>query len=82
MNSVNNQANSAVWLLFVKLSFVVSVLAMTAVIFFMQGDLMLKGYLALNSLFMVSSTIMLVKTLRDEYENQKTLEQNRQKSAD
>lgn len=82
MNSVNNQANSAIWLLFVKLSFVVSVLAMTAVIFFMQGDLMLKGYLALNSLFMVSSTIMLVKTLRDEYENQKALEQKHQKMSD
>lgn len=81
MNSVNTPANSAIWLLFVKLSFVISVLAMTAVIFFMQGDLMLKGYLALNSLFMVSSTIMLVKTLRDEYEIQKILEQERQKNT-
>jgi hypothetical protein len=32
-----------------------------------------KGYLALNSLFLVSSTIMLSKTLRDEHEAQRLL---------
>jgi len=40
-------------------------------VFFMSGDLLTKGYLALNSLFMVSATIMLSKTLRDEHETSK-----------
>ena len=44
---------------------------MAAFIFFLSGDLLTKGYLALNSLFMVSSTIMLSKTLRDEHETAK-----------
>ncbi len=69
----NTNSNTTGWVLFVKLSFVISLLAMVAAIFFMPGDLMLKGYLALNSLFIVSSTIMVSKTVRDEYENQKLI---------
>lgn len=38
----------------------------------MDGSLLVKGYLALNS-FLVSSTIMLSKTLRDEHEAQRLL---------
>ena len=60
--------NSAGWTFFVKLSFGVAIAAMVVFIFFMSGDLLTKGYLALNSLFMVSATIMLSKTLRDEHE--------------
>jgi hypothetical protein len=41
---------------------------MGAFVFFLEASLLTKGYLALNSLFLVSSTIMLSKTLRDEYE--------------
>ncbi|HPQ95352.1 MAG TPA: YiaA/YiaB family inner membrane protein [Thiolinea sp.] len=67
------QGNSAGWLLFVKLSFGVSLAAMLAFIFFMEGSLLTKGYLALNGLFIVSSTIMVSKTLRDEYENKKLI---------
>ena len=73
MQTLDSNTNSTGWLLFVKLSFVVSILAMVAAIFMMNGDLMLKGYLALNSLFIVSSTIMVSKTLRDEHENNKIL---------
>ena len=60
--------NSTSWTLFVKLTFVISLIGMGAFVFFMQGDLLVKGYLALNSLFLVSSTIMLSKTLRDDHE--------------
>lgn len=71
MNDINNTTNSASWLFFVKLSFGVSIAAMVAFIFFMSGDLLTKGYLALNSLFMVSTTVIMSKTLRDEHENGK-----------
>jgi len=73
MKDFESQANSTGWLLFVKLSFVISLAAMLAAILFMPGDLMLKGYMGLNSLFIVSSTIMVSKTLRDEHESNKII---------
>lgn len=73
MENYETQSNSIGWLLFVKLSFVISLAAMLAAIVFMPADLMLKGYMALNSLFIVSSTIMVSKTLRDEHEGKKII---------
>lgn len=73
MENYDTETNSLGWLLFVKLSFVISLAAMLAAITFMPGDLMLKGYMALNSLFIVSSTIMVSKTLRDEHEGKKII---------
>ncbi len=71
MNDTINATNSTSWLFFVKLTFGISVAAMIAFIFFMSGDLLTKGYLALNTLFIVSATIMMSKTLRDEHETTK-----------
>ncbi|WP_020394469.1 YiaA/YiaB family inner membrane protein [Thiolinea disciformis] len=65
--------SSTAWTMFVKITFIVALLAMGAFVFFMKGDLLMKGYLALNSLFLVSSTIMLSKTLRDDHEAQRLL---------
>lgn len=73
MDTFDITTNSTGWLLFVKLSFLVSIAAMIAAILFMPGDLMLKGYFGLNSLFMVSSTIMISKTMRDEHEGSKMM---------
>lgn len=73
MQAIDNPSNSKGWMLFVKLSFVLSLVAMAAVIVLMDAELMLKGYLALNAVFIVSSTIMMSKTLRDDFESQKIL---------
>ena len=73
MENYDSQSNSTGWLLFVKLSFVISLAAMLAAILFMPGELMLKGYMGLNSLFIVSSTIMVSKTLRDEHESSRII---------
>lgn len=73
MDAYDTQTNSAGWLLFVKLSFFVSIAAMVAGILFMPADLILKGYFGLNALFMVSSTIMISKTMRDEHESKKMI---------
>ena len=70
MSEVTLQPNSTSWLLFVRLTFGISIAAMAAFIFFMEGSLLMRGYLALNSLFLISSTIMMSKTMRDEHEAQ------------
>lgn len=67
------QSNSKGWLLFVKISFIASIVAMVIGIIFMPTDLVIKGYFALNALFIVSSTIMLSKTMRDEHESEKII---------
>ncbi|MDQ5767135.1 MAG: YiaA/YiaB family inner membrane protein [Candidatus Thiothrix putei] len=73
MNDNITLPNSSSWLFFVKLTFGIALVGMAAFIFFLEGNLLTKGYLALNSLFLVSSTIMLSKTLRDEHEAQRLL---------
>lgn len=65
--------SSTSWVLFVKITFVIAMIAMGLFVFFLDGSVLTKGYLALNSLFLVSSTIMLAKTLRDEHEAQRLL---------
>lgn len=67
------QSNSQSWLFFVKSSFAISLLAMIGGIVMMPADLVVKGYLAITALFMVSSTITLSKTLRDEHESQRLI---------
>lgn len=62
------QSSSPAWLFYVKAAFVISIVAMLAGILFMPGGLMVQGYFALCSLFMVSATITLSKTLRDDHE--------------
>lgn len=73
MNDTLTLPSSSSWLFFVKTTFAIALAAMGAFVFFMEGSLLTKGYLALNSLFLVSSTIMLSKTLRDDYEAQRLL---------
>ena len=73
MNDTVTLPSSSSWLFFVKTTFAIALAAMAAFVFFMEGSLLVKGYLALNSLFLVSSTIMLSKTLRDEHEAQRLL---------
>lgn len=62
------QSNSSGWLFFVKACFALSVIAIAVGIVMLPGDLLVKGYFALGSLFLVSSTITMSKTLRDEHE--------------
>ncbi|MFQ5994404.1 MAG: YiaA/YiaB family inner membrane protein [Acidiferrobacterales bacterium] len=67
------QLNSAGWLLFVKISFVVSVLAMITGIVFVPTDLTIKGFFAMGTLYLIGSTFTLAKTIRDEFESQKLI---------
>ena len=67
------QLNSAGWLLFVKTSFVVSLLAMVTGIVFLPADLTIKGFFAMGTLYLIGSTFTLAKTIRDEFESQKLI---------
>ena len=69
----NIQSNSNGWLFFVKTSFAMALVAMGAGILFGPSDFMVKGYLAMSALFLVSSTITLSKTMRDEHESHRLL---------
>jgi len=69
----NIQSNSNGWLFFVKTSFAIALLATTAGILFTPIDLLVKGYLAICALFLVSTTITLSKTMRDEHESQRLI---------
>lgn len=68
MNEYDIQSTSAGWQFFVKASFGIAILAIAAGIVFIPGSLLVKGYFALSALFLVSSTITLSKTVRDQHE--------------
>ena len=67
------QRDSASWIFFVKISFVLSVLALSLGIYFMPAELWVKGYMAMGSLFTIGTSITLSKTLRDEHEANKLI---------
>ena len=52
-------------------SFAVSLLAAGAGWVFAPTDLLVKGYMAVGALFLVSTTITLSKTMRDEHEGKR-----------
>ncbi|MCP3867320.1 MAG: hypothetical protein GY703_04325 [Gammaproteobacteria bacterium] len=73
MQEIDIQSHSTSWLFYVKAAFVISLAAMAVGITFMPASLVVQGYFALSSLFLVSSTITMVKTLRDEHESHRLL---------
>jgi len=73
MNNTTIQSNSASWMFFIKFSFLIALLSMTTGIMFMPGGILVQGYFAICALFLVSSTITLSKTLRDEHESQRLI---------
>jgi len=73
MNESNIQSHSNSWLFYVKASFTVSIMALAAGILFMPGDIMVKAYFAIGSLFLVSSTLTMAKTLRDQHESERLI---------
>jgi len=73
MHESEIQSHSTSWLFYVKAAFGLSLVSMWAGILFMPGSLVIQGYFALSSLFMVSSTITMVKTLRDDHESQRLM---------
>lgn len=69
----NIQSNSGGWLFYVKSAFGIAVTATILGIVFAPMDILVKGYLGICALFLISTTITLSKTLRDEHESQRLL---------
>ena len=69
---MSNQ-NSDSWVFFVKAAFAISVLAMGAAIVFMPTELWVKGYMAMGTLLVITSSVTMTKTMRDEFESDRLL---------
>ena len=61
------------WLVYAKATFVIAVVAMVISIIKLPGDLLIKGYYSICSLFLVSATITLSKAIRDQAESNKLI---------
>jgi len=64
---VTNQTSSA-WRTFTMVQFAVAAIMMAGGIWFMEASFSAKGFYAMAALMLVSSTVSLSKTLRDESE--------------
>jgi hypothetical protein len=74
METVTNQPlHSPAWHLQTVLAFVLSLGGLVAGIAYLPADGWIRAYLAMISLFTVSSAISLTKTLRDEHEHKRTV---------
>ena len=69
----NSNNHSGGWILFTRVSFVASMVAMGVGVVSIEADLMTRAYFALAALFMVSSTFTLSKTMRDVHEEARLL---------
>jgi hypothetical protein len=63
-----NSSTSA-WDFFVKLAFGLAAGATVMGIYMLPGELIVKGYFMISSLFLVFSTITMSKTIRDKHES-------------
>lgn len=68
MDKTRLYADSIAWVSFTKISFLTSLGAMIFGIVMLPLDMWIKGYFAMGLLFLVSSTISVSKTLRDQHE--------------
>ena len=64
----SQQTHSAAWIFQAWASFIISVTATTAGIFYLPVDGWVKGYMGMGLVFTVGSTMSLAKTVRDEHE--------------
>ncbi len=68
MESYELGSSSSAWDFFVKLAFGIAVGATFMGIYLLPGELVVKGYFLISSLFLVFSTITMSKTIRDRHE--------------
>ncbi len=71
MDQYDISGNSSQWSFFVKTSFAIAIAATAIGIVLIPGDLVVKGYFAISSLFLVFATITMSKTMRDLHESQR-----------
>ncbi len=69
MDQFELNSSTSAWDFFVKLAFGVAVGATLMGIYMMPGEMIVKGYFMISSLFLVFSTITMSKTIRDKHES-------------
>ncbi|HZR36589.1 MAG TPA: YiaA/YiaB family inner membrane protein [Nevskia sp.] len=74
--------DSPAWLFFVKVSFTAALAGMVFGVAVMPVEIWMRGYMILGTLFLVGSTFTLAKTMRDEFENAKLINQIAQARAE
>jgi len=74
MNDLNNtQLNSPSWIFFVKINFAIAMGAMLLAIILSPIEIVIQGFLAMGTLYLVAATFTFSKTVRDEFEAQKLI---------
>jgi len=68
MDQYELSSTTSAWDFFVRLSFGIAVTATAVGVYMIPGELVVKGYFLISSLFLVFSTITLSKTTRDKHE--------------
>jgi len=63
--------DTASWIFYVYVSFVLSVTLMCIGIWMLPVTLWIKGYLAMGLFFVISASLSLAKTTRDQHESRK-----------
>ena len=69
MDQYELSSNSGAWDFFVKVSFAIAIGSTLLGIYMLPGELVIKGYFLISSLFLVFATITMSKTVRDRHES-------------
>lgn len=69
MSHETTSTHSSGWVLYVRAAFVLSLVGMGLGIINIEADFMTRCYLGLASVFIISSTFTLAKTVRDVHED-------------
>ena len=69
MDQYELNSNTSAWDFFVRAAFVIAIGATLTGIYLLPGELVVKGYFLISSLFMVFATITMSKTIRDKHES-------------
>jgi len=73
MHERDVQKNSTSWVFFNKLGFGIAVGALACGIYFLDVNFWAKGYMGMGMIFLIGSSFMLSKTLRDDHEADKLI---------
>jgi hypothetical protein len=68
MDQYEMSNSTSAWDFFVKAAFVIAIGATLMGIYLLPGELVVKGYFLISTLFMVFATITMSKTIRDKHE--------------
>lgn len=71
MEQYELSSDSPQWYFFVRAAFAIALAASMMGVYLLPGPLVVKGYFAISTLFLVFATITLSKTTRDSHESRR-----------